>query len=432
MNVFDLHSKIIKDYSSYIHSFLNIADPEIKKVVAAELNRGKLWPEPLLQFNPAFELAGSVDELSVTGSLHHDFANIFKGYSLYKHQINAINLGIQGKDFILTSGTGSGKSLTYIGTIFHYLLTNPGTQGITAIVVYPMNALINSQIEEFNRYKTNYENSSKNTFPITFGKYTGQDDEDARQLLRDNPPHILLTNYMMLELLLTRIKERPIRDAIYDNLRFLVFDELHTYRGRQGADVAMLIRRINSRCSQKLTYIGTSATMVSEGNTFARHTQIARVAKTLFGRDFTPDQVINEKLTRSFSLTNSLPTETQLSEAIAKGINIIDGIDELKMNPVAVWIENKVALEEKDGELTRRKPQRIIDIVLQLSKDSGAHVDACRQYLANLLQWISILNQRLQDEGHRYTVLPFKLHQFISQTGSVYTTLVRMITGLSP
>ena len=89
-------------------------------------------------------------------------------------------------------------------------------------------------------------------FPITFGQYTGQEKEEARQKMREHPPQVLLTNYMMLELLLTRVRERPIRDAIYANLRFLVFDELHTYRGRQGADVAMLIRRIRARCAQKI------------------------------------------------------------------------------------------------------------------------------------------------------------------------------------
>ena len=78
-------------------------------------------------------------------------------------------------------------------------------------------------------------------------------------------PQILLTNYIMLELLLTRVRERSIRDGIYEHLRFLVFDELHTYRGRQGADVALLMRRIRSRCAQPVVCIGTSATMISVG-----------------------------------------------------------------------------------------------------------------------------------------------------------------------
>ena len=157
MNVFHTHSRIVEDYATYIRSFLNIADPAIRAVVEGELEKGKLWPEPLLQFNPAFEMAGSVADHSRAGTLHHDIADIFKGYSLYRHQVEAIELGTAGKDFIVTSGTGSGKSLTYIGSIFHHLLSNPGSPGVTAVVVYPMNALINSQSEEFNRYKNNYE-----------------------------------------------------------------------------------------------------------------------------------------------------------------------------------------------------------------------------------------------------------------------------------
>lgn len=244
MNVFHTHARIVEDYATYIRSFLNIADPAIRAVVEGELEKGKLWPEPLLQFNPAFEMAGSMANLSRDGILHRDLADIFKGYSLYRHQVEAIELGTARKDFVVTSGTGSGKSLTYIGSIFHHLLSNPGSPGVSAVVVYPMNALINSQSEEFNRYKNNYEAGTRE-FPITFGQYTGQEKEDARQGMREKPPQVLLTNYMMLELLLTRIRERSLRDAIFENLRFLVFDELHTYRGRQGADVAMLIRRIS-------------------------------------------------------------------------------------------------------------------------------------------------------------------------------------------
>ena len=307
MNVFQTHAGIIDDYATYIRSFLNIADPTIREVVEGELSQGKLWPEPLLQFNPSFERAGTVAELASTGTLHPDMADIFTGYALYRHQVEAIKLGTAGKDFIVTSGTGSGKSLTYIGSIFHHLLCHPETPGVTAIVVYPMNALINSQFEEFNRYKENYESASGRPFPITFGQYTGQERETARQKMRDSPPQILLTNYMMLELLLTRVRERAMRDAIYEHLRFLVFDELHTYRGRQGADVAMLIRRIRSRCSHDVLCIGTSATMVSVGSLASQREQVAQVATTLFGRPFTPAQVVHETLTRSLSFSHVIP-----------------------------------------------------------------------------------------------------------------------------
>ncbi|MGH8546050.1 MAG: DEAD/DEAH box helicase, partial [Gammaproteobacteria bacterium] len=261
MNVFETHSRIVSDYENYIRSFLKIADPTIRDKVENELRKGKLWPEPLLQFNPSFEIAGTVDDLVAKGTLHPAIREIFKGYQLYRHQVEAIQLGTAGKDFIVTSGTGSGKSLTYIGSIFHHLLSSPAAKGVAAVVVYPMNALINSQSEEFNRYKKNYEQSTGKEFPISFGQYTGQEREEIRVKMRDSPPHVLLTNYMMLELLLTRVRERSIRDGIYENLRFLVFDELHTYRGRQGADIALLIRRIRSCCTQPVVCIGTSATM---------------------------------------------------------------------------------------------------------------------------------------------------------------------------
>jgi len=196
----------------------------------------------------------------------------------------------------VTSGTGSGKSLTYIASIFHQLLGEPQSKGVTAVVVYPMNALINSQTNEFKTYKENYEKSTGRDFPITFGQYTGQEKEEVRKGMRENPPQVLLTNYMMLELLLTQVQERKIRDAIYDNLRFFVFDELHTYRGRQCADLAMLIRRIRSQCKQHTTCIGTSATMVSVGSLASQREQVAQVATTLFGCQFRPEQVVNESV----------------------------------------------------------------------------------------------------------------------------------------
>lgn len=427
MNVFETHAEVIDDYSSYIQSFLNISDPFIRRKVEDELHQGKLWPEPLLQFNPSFEMFGSLEDLAKTGILHPDIRDIFKGFKLYHHQVEAIKLGTAGKDFIVTSGTGSGKSLTYIGSIFHHLLSNPTAKGVTAVVVYPMNALINSQFEEFTRYKKNYQDTTGKEFPITFGQYTGQEKEEARAKMRENPPQILLTNYMMLELLLTRLRERSIRDGIYENLRFLVFDELHTYRGRQGADVAMLIRRIRSRCAQHVVSIGTSATMVSDaaGSLAAQRIEVAKVATKLFGRPFTPEQVVNEKLARSLEYDGKIVSKDALATAIESNIDIDAGIEKLKSHPVAVWLENTIALGEREGELVRGKPRQVGGLIKDLEEASGKPSELCRRYLEKLLQWISVSNVRLQKSGERYTLLPFKLHQFISQTGSVYTTLDR-------
>lgn len=266
MSIFGVHRRIVDDYASYIRSFVTIADDELRRRVERHLTDGHLWPEPLLAFNPAFATVGRVEALAKSGVFAPQVADAFRGFELFEHQSEAIRLGIAGTDFLVTSGTGSGKSLIYIGAIFEHLfrLGAPMPPGVTAVVVYPLNALVNSQEEELRRYAENYRLARGEAFPIRFAKFSGQEDITRRQELEAEPPHILLTNYMMLELLLTRGSQANLRAAVYDQLRFLVFDELHTYRGRQGADVGLLIRRIRAKAKLPVLYIGTSATMVSE------------------------------------------------------------------------------------------------------------------------------------------------------------------------
>ena len=265
MDALSLHSKILEGYQDYIRSFIDIHDRDIREKVEESLRTRKLWPEPLIQFNPSFEKKGSVDSLMTDGTLHPQVGQVFQGFSLYSHQIEAMRLGSMPRSFVVTSGTGSGKSLTYLGSIFNHLFCSGPGKGVQAILVYPMNALINSQEEELKKLATGYETATGSSFPLRFAAYTGQTKSEIRKQILDAPPDILLTNYMMLELLLTRHGERQIRDSIYGSLRFLIFDELHTYRGRQGADVGMLIRRIRGCCKSSITTIGTSATMVSTG-----------------------------------------------------------------------------------------------------------------------------------------------------------------------
>ncbi len=84
-------------------------------------------------------------------------------------------------------------------------------------------------------------------------------------MILSQPPDILLTNYVMMELILTRHRDRNLVRALGD-LRFLVLDELHSYRGRQGADVALLVRRVREASgSASLRCVGTSATLSTEG-----------------------------------------------------------------------------------------------------------------------------------------------------------------------
>ena len=133
-------------------------------------------------------------------------------------------------------------------------------KGVRAIVVYPMNALANSQSRSWSKFL-----GSRTHRKVTFARYTGQEKPGTGRILQ-NPPDILLTNYVMLELMLTRPGERSALITARPSLHFLVLDELHTYRGRQGADVAMLVRRLRGAVGTAvLQCIGTSATLAGPG-----------------------------------------------------------------------------------------------------------------------------------------------------------------------
>ena len=426
MNALSLHSKILDGYKDYIESFIDIRDDDIRSKVEESLQTRKLWPEPLIQFNPSFEKNGSVDSLVADGTLHSEVGRVFKGFSLYTHQIEAVRLGAQPRSFVVTSGTGSGKSLTYLGSIFNHLFRSGAGQGVQAILVYPMNALINSQAEELKKLADAYETETGSEFPLKYAAYTGQTKSEVRQQILENPPDILLTNYMMLELLLTRHGERQIRDSIYASLRFLVFDELHTYRGRQGADVGMLIRRIRGCCKSPVTTIGTSATMVSSGSYHEQRQAVAGVAEQIFGDPFIADQIIGETLARSLPGSETQPAKSALSDAIREPLPSSNGVGTLQNFPTALWLEGKIALsvdQNAGGRLKRGAPLQLAEIAKILAIDSGEDEEACASHLGSLLLWISEINLNLVKSGKRYTVLPFRLHQFFAQTGSVYATL---------
>src|SRR5699024_5086379 len=198
---------------------------------------------------------------------------------------------------------GSGKSLGYIVPIVDRVLRERDrekAQGrkskrVRAIIVYPMNALANSQIKELEKFLVDGYGAGRE--PVTFARYTGQESDEKRREIRNNPPDILLTNYVMLELMLTRPVERDHLIKMAQGLDFLVFDELHTYRGRQGADVAMLIRRVRQACqAPNVQCVGTSATMSSEGTAEDQRNTVARVATKVFGTSVSPDTIITETL----------------------------------------------------------------------------------------------------------------------------------------
>lgn len=269
MDVFNLRDRVIGDYGTYVGSFLEIRDRRIDRLVREEMEGGFLWPDPLIQLNPSFEPGESFRALIDSGELHAECIKIFRDkredgtagepFRLHRHQVEGIRAARAGDHYVLTTGTGSGKSLSYIVPIVDHVLRRGSGKGIQAIIVYPMNALANSQIGELEKFL--HRGYPAGRPPVTFRRYTGQETDDERKEIIANPPDILLTNYVMLELVLTRPWDFQLIGHA-KGLRFLVLDELHTYRGRQGADVAMLVRRLREACeAHELLHVGTSATL---------------------------------------------------------------------------------------------------------------------------------------------------------------------------
>ena len=140
-------------------------------------------------------------------------------------------------------------------------------------------------------------------------------------------------------------------------------------------------------------------------------------------RPIRPTQIINETLSRSFDLHGQTPDQQALAQAIEAGIDLTGGESELKAHPVAIWLENAIALEDREGQLVRGKPRRLSDIANALADASGKSYRAMPSVPARPASLDQHRQSAIAEQGRRYTLLPFKLHQFISQTGSVYTTL---------
>lgn len=405
LDVFQLRHEVISDYRRYIESFLRIRDPKVEQFVHQELERGQLWTDPLVQLNPFYKQGATIHELIQRGVLHSDCERFFPGYRFRYHQEQAFLSAQRQEPYVLTTGTGSGKSMTYVVPLFNDLLRHPEINGVRAILVYPMNALINSQKQEFDKFLAKFPNTH-----IRVEQYTGQESLTKKTEIQNNPPHILLTNYVMLELMLTRTHEEKLVAA--PDLKFLILDELHTYRGRQGADVAMLIRKLRQRSGKDLLCIGTSATMSTEGNRENRRQTVAGVASKLFGVSVKPENVIDEMLERS--IHRSQPTATELRQSTEAGLppEAQQTLEAFKVHPLAVWIEMNFGLAEEEGHLVRRTPITLEAGAAQLAEQTQLPAETCLEVLKQMFLW-----------GSKTRGLAFRLHQFISQGGSVYATI---------
>ncbi|MDM7911986.1 MAG: DEAD/DEAH box helicase, partial [Methanotrichaceae archaeon] len=296
---------------------------QIQDWVGEKLARGTLiFKGPYIELNRRFQAGDSFEDLISEGLLHTETPRCFTSrpedksspvVELYRHQSEAIRNIASGRNTVIATGTGSGKSFCFgIPIVSECLrLRDRGVKGVKAIIVYPMNALANSQYDEFATrlhssglkialYTGDTPNSKKealSSYLTLTGRKEPYDSELlSREEIKATPPDILLTNYVMLEYILTRFEDKEIFPA--ENmgvLKFLVLDEVHTYTGKQGADVAYLIRRLKQHTGTagELVCIGTSATVQSSAGEDSS-AAISYFASRLFGEEFQREFVITE------------------------------------------------------------------------------------------------------------------------------------------
>src|SRR6267143_3997012 len=164
MTVFDLDRYVVREYERFARSFTDIHAGDLNTKIAGAYASNKFWPEPMIQINPRFKTGGTVGQLVKSGDLAPGIDKIFRSAEptasadtslhLHQHQLDAVTLANQGKSFVVATGTGSGKSLCFFIPIIDQILRAKARgepQRTRAVVIYPMTALANSQLEELHK-----------------------------------------------------------------------------------------------------------------------------------------------------------------------------------------------------------------------------------------------------------------------------------------
>ncbi len=350
-----------EDFIRHLITAYPLRDPHLRYGLKKQLEQpGAVWQHPYLEGSQPYRAANSVSNLVSQGILHPEMEFLFQPSqrSLYKHQEKAIKRVIQDKqNIVVATGTGSGKTECFLIPMLDALLKeedNLSLSGVRTLILYPMNALVNDQVKRLRRLLCRQE-----TVKIRFGFYTSRTEttpKDAEESLRrelqayegeelirdlnlesctkdelveeaiakitkvqsisreeiwEKPPHILVTNYSMLEHMLIRPKERQdVFAASNHTFKMLVVDEAHTYNGSTGNEVAMLLERLKVAVGVEKKQVRCIATSASLGDKSV-DSQVIQFAGDLFGESFS--QVIRgdrvtatERLRQPYSLPSEL------------------------------------------------------------------------------------------------------------------------------
>ena len=439
-------------FIDYITTTFPITDPVYRKAFRDALNQeGFLSRGPFLDMSGSYKAGRSLNDLMNMGLASQGFAHLEPVSEkdrelklerpLYLHQERALLKAEKGKNLIVTTGTGSGKTECFLLPILQGLLQEEQERGeldhgVRAILIYPMNALANDQMKRMRLILKNYPN-------ITFGVYTGntrhsesdgkrafhesygkdaeilENERLSRESMRDKPPHILITNYSMLEYMLLRPKD----DIVFSGakLRYIVLDEAHVYKGTTGMETAMLMRRLRARVTRPkegvearpVQYILTSATLGGKD----ADQEITRFGYQLCGVNFDAEDIVrSEDATPEMKAHEDYPLE--LFHKLSDTANAV-------ANVLAEYGISDPAPEGDDAEKLYELLLRC-SLFAQLRKESAHTME-----LQALSKAMCITRQQLLDlvtvctraEKGKTALLKARIHYFVRALEGAYITL---------
>lgn len=352
-----LSSQVRQGIEDFLQTTFPITTPFFHGIIERLLNEdGAVFKGPYLSIQLPFR----------PGLVGKDyFPQVPLSFHPYLHQEQAFDRlsGESPRSTIVATGTGSGKTECFLYPLLDYCLRHRGEPGIKAIIIYPMNALATDQAM---RLAKAIHGSEHLRSQVTAGLFVGEQEKlphtsmgpeaiiTDKGTLRLKPPDILLTNYKMLDYLLVRQRDYPLwQQNSGDTLRFIVVDEIHTFDGAQGTDLAALLRRLKVRIASppgSLCCVGTSATLGSG----EERTALKEYAEKVFGEPFDDNSIINESrvsagefLEKSLVSRVNVPSVSDADRLVPESFR--DGYRGYTSGQHELWFEELIAPDAFDG-----------------------------------------------------------------------------------
>ena len=442
---------ITEFYRRYLLTTFATNNAEYNRQLKEALEKDKAIADgPYISMGDPFEKGKSLVELAEEGLLSKEIVKIkdfHPNRTLYRHQEEAIRKIESGKNAIVTTGTGSGKTESFLIPVINQLLREKENKtldsGVRTLIIYPMNALVNDQVRRIRELLASTEGGSD----ITFGRFTGETKEKyseakaqyeevedveqyplmsneliCREQMRATPPNILITNYAMLEYLLLR----PGDNIIFSKenamkWQFIVFDEAHSYTGAKGIEVSALIRRVKAMLGRDdIRFILTSATLGDKNS----NDKIVEFGKNLCSTSFDDLSIVRSYTTEAKPSREIIELDRMLYADLAKAVR--DNLDD----------ESYYAVIEKYGQSVNRElslGENLYDLILHDSfyfdvrKALLGRIKTVKQVARELeiseddfTDYIAVASSAVKD-GER--LFDAKYHMFLRGIEGVYVTL---------